>query len=83
MATRHASELDDSKYALCGDRVGAPGLTKPKDVVNCPRCRAILNHVRQRYPEHAEYTDWRATKEQMREAVNDMYRDLVGGEIEG
>lgn len=75
---RHASQLDDSRFSLCGEMVGKRGMTEPKDVVNCPTCRAILNHVRQRYPQHAEYTDWRLTKEHMGEAARDMRRDLLG-----
>lgn len=78
MSTRHASKLEDSQEPLCA----LPGgrLTKPNESTNCPRCRAILNHVRQQYPQHAEYTDWRLTKEQMREAARDMARDLLGVE---
>lgn len=76
--TRHASQMEDSQFSLCGERVGKRGLTEPKDVVNCPTCRAILNHVRQQYPQHAEYADWRLTKEQMSEAARDMARDLLG-----
>lgn len=77
---RHASRMADS-YSLCGSSSGR--LTKPMESVNCPTCRVILNHVRDQYPEHAEYTDWRLTKDQERQAARDMYRDLVGGEIEG
>lgn len=78
---RHASRLDDSPQFLCG----APGgrKTRPKESINCPTCRAILNHVRDRYPSHASHTDWRLTKEQRQQAARDMYADLVGGEIEG
>lgn len=76
MLTRHASKLDDSREALCGEQAGR--LTRPKESVNCPTCRVILNHVRARYPEHAEHYDWRLTTDQMREAAADMYRDLVG-----
>jgi hypothetical protein len=78
---RHASRLDDSNHSLCGDSSGR--LTKPKESVNCPTCRAILNHVHDRYPEHASHTDWRLTKEQSRQAAREMYADLVGGENEG
>jgi len=76
MTTRHASKLDDSKETLCGETGGR--LTKPKELVNCPTCRVILNHVRGRYPEHARYGDWRLTKDQMREAAADMRRDIYG-----
>lgn len=75
----HASRLDDSSATLCGvDWDQKNRKTRPKEVVNCPTCRAILNHIRDRYPSHAEYTDWRLTKDQMREAARDMARDLLG-----
>lgn len=77
---RHAARMADS-FSLCGSSSGR--LTKPHESVNCPTCRVILNHVRDRYPEHAGYTDWRLTKDQERQAARDMYRDLVGGEIKG
>lgn len=78
---RHASAVDDRQLNLCSAAGGHR--TKPKESVNCPACRVIMNHVRDRYPEHASYTDWRLTRDQVRQAARDMRADLVGGEIEG
>jgi hypothetical protein len=70
--------MGDDRSSLCGL---AGRSTRPKEVVNCPTCRVILNHLRSAYPAHAEYTDWRPTKAQLAEAADAMHRDLVGGEI--
>jgi hypothetical protein len=59
---RHASHPEPDR-ALCGARNGSR--TRPKEQVNCPECRVILNHVRYRYPAHARYGDWRLTREQV------------------
>jgi hypothetical protein len=59
---RHASHPEPDR-ALCGARNGSR--TRPKEQVNCPECRVILNHVRDRYPAHARYGDWRLTREQV------------------
>jgi hypothetical protein len=77
----HASRLDDDSATLCTANVDRKNRkTRPNESVNCPTCRAILNHVRERYPQHADYGDWRLTREQMREAARDMARDLLGVE---
>lgn len=79
--TRHASRTSDSDtasgIALCGVTDGR--LTRPKQTVNCPNCRVILNHVRKAYPQHAGYTDWRATAKQKREATAAFIADMHGG----
>lgn len=81
---RHAGRLDDDSATLCTANVDSRNRkTRPGESINCPTCRAILNHVRQRYPEHAGHTDWRSTREQTREAARDMARDLLGAEVEG
>lgn len=77
---RHAARLDKSCLTLCGASSGR--LTEPNETVDCPTCRVILNQVRNRYPKHAGYTDWRLTKEQMQQAARDMRADMYG-EIEG
>jgi hypothetical protein len=77
---RHASRLDDSKQSLCGESPGY--LTRPRETINCPTCRVILNHVRDRYAQDG-YSDRRLTKDEMRQAAREMYADLVGGDIEG
>jgi hypothetical protein len=71
--------MADDRSPLCGATTGRA--TRPEESVNCPMCRVILNHVRQVYPSHAEYTDWRLTAKQRREAAESMYRDLVLGEV--
>jgi hypothetical protein len=73
---RHAGRMDDDRNPLCGAQGRA---TRPKETVNCPDCRVILNHIRSAYPAHAEYTDWRLTKAEKARAAEDMYRDLVLG----
>ena len=76
---RHAANPSGPLGFLCGASHGRA--TRPKETVNCPDCRVTINAIRQTYPEHAEYTDWRPTKEQEREAAEAMYRDLVLGEV--
>lgn len=77
-AIRHASKTSDRRSApLCGVVVGRT--TAPKESVNCPECRVILNHVRNNYPAHAVYTDWRLTPAQARKAVDRMVADMYGG----
>lgn len=73
----HAGRMGDDRSALCGASTGRA--TRPRETVNCPTCRVILNHVRDAYPEHAEYTDWRSTPEQLRQAARDMVADMHGG----
>jgi len=73
--TLHASRGDD--IALCGADGGR--LTRPKETVNCPGCRVAINHVRDRYPHHSEYTDWRLTPEQERRATQRLLADMYGG----
>jgi hypothetical protein len=74
---RHASHPEPDR-ALCGARNGSR--TRPKEQVNCPECRVILNHVRDRYPAHARYGDWRLTREQKRRATARMAADMYGGD---
>jgi len=76
---RHASRASDyaAGIALCG--VTDERLTRPKQTVNCPECRVILNHIRQHYPQHADYTDWRLTADQRRKAARDFVADMHGG----
>lgn len=75
--TRHAAcTSDEYPDALCGADDGA--FTNPRETVNCPQCRVILNHVRRSFPWHAGYTDWRLTKEQARAAVSGMAADARG-----
>lgn len=79
VTVRHASRLDDSRDRLCGAASGRP--TNVQESINCPTCRAILNHVRQRYGDEYHHRGLTATEAQ--EATRAMYADLVGGEIEG
>lgn len=74
---RHASRMEGSSQSLCGSQEGRA--TRPKESVNCPECRVILNHVRHAYPQHAGHTDWRSTAEQRRQAARDMAADMMGG----
>lgn len=74
---RHAGRMDDDRSALCGSTTGRA--TRPKESVNCPSCRVILNHVREVYPQHAGHTDWRSTAAQRRRAARDMAADMMGG----
>ncbi len=74
--TRHAARTSDGDF-LCGPGEGR--VTEPKESVNCPMCRTILNNVRERYPEHADYDDWRLTRAQERQAARDMVADMQGG----
>lgn len=79
---RHAS--NGRGAPLCGSTVEhlrkVPSrFTQPKEAVNCPECRVVLNHVRDRYPEHASYTDWRLTAEEQRRAAADFVADMHGG----
>jgi hypothetical protein len=74
---RHARRMSAGGVPLCGSQTGV--VTKPKEVVNCPCCRVILNYVRQTYPAHAEYTDWRLTKAELKRAAQDMAADMAGG----
>jgi hypothetical protein len=77
----HASRTSDSDttsgIALCGITDGR--LTHPKQTVNCPNCRVILNHTRQQYPQHAGFSDWRLTSDQRRQAARDFVADMNGG----
>lgn len=77
MATRHVGRMEDDRSALCG--AGTGRATRPKESVNCPDCRTILNHIRGTYPSHAEYTDWRPTTAQRRQAAQDFIADMHGG----
>lgn len=74
--TRHAARTSAEDF-LCG--AGEGRTTKPKEVVNCPMCRVILNNLWKRYPEHDEYGDWRLTPEQERSAARDMLADMRAG----
>lgn len=74
---RHAGIGDLGNGRLCGDLGGRA--TKPQEHVNCPACRVILNHVRERYPEHAGYGDWRMTAAQAQKAALDFVADMNGG----
>jgi hypothetical protein len=75
--TRHASRMGGISSSLCGELTGR--MSRPKESVNCPDCRTILNHVRQQYPQHANYTDWRLTAEQRQQAARDFVADMHGG----
>lgn len=72
----HASQSEGTRLTLCGSSTGRT--TRPHEIVNCPDCRVILNHVRQNF---REYTDWRLTRADKRSAAESMYRDLVLGEV--
>jgi len=74
---RHAGRMDDDRGALCGSQIGRA--TRPKESVNCPTCRTILNHVRQTYPQHAGYTDWRLSERERHEAAMRFVADMHGG----
>lgn len=74
---RHAGRMEDDRSALCGADTGRP--TRPKESVNCPDCRTILNHTRQVYPQHAGYNDWRLTAQQRRDSVAAFVADMHGG----
>jgi hypothetical protein len=77
MGTRHASKFFEPRAeALCGSNEGRT--TFPKETVNCPECRCILNNLRENYPERFDHTDIRATKDERREAAADMARDMYG-----
>lgn len=72
----HASLMAYGGETLCG---AGGETTLPRETVNCPDCRVALNHLRHRYPEHAQYADWRLTREQERKAVEGMVADMYGG----
>jgi len=57
---RHAGQTSDNHpTSLCG--IDGVKCTQPGETVDCPDCRVILDHVRSTYPEHARYSDWRAS----------------------
>lgn len=73
---RHASLTSLNHSRLCG---GVGRITQPGETVNCPACRATLNHLRQQYPARFDYEDIRPTKAQARQAARDMAADMMGG----
>jgi hypothetical protein len=76
---RHASNGHGG--LLCGpQQINHRGrITRPKETVNCPDCRVVLNHIRELYPQHAGYMDWRLTAEARRQAAADFVADMCGG----
>lgn len=74
--TLHASSGRPNK-TLCGLPSGRR--TRPKEGVTCAECRSILTHVRDRYPNHASFTDWRLTAHEEKRAVEGMIADMRGG----
>jgi hypothetical protein len=74
---RHAGRMGDDRRPLCGATTGRA--TRPKESINCPECRIIVNFVRETYPHHAGHTDWRLTPEQERKAIARMAADMYGG----
>lgn len=78
MTTRHASQTSDrSSPSLCGASTGRT--TYPKESVNCPDCRVVLNHTRRQYPQHADYGDWRLTDKERKQAAAAFVADMHGG----
>jgi hypothetical protein len=75
---RHAGRMGDDRRPLCGATTGRA--TRPKESINCPECRIIVNFVRETYPHHAGHTDWRLTPEQERKAIARMAADMYGGD---
>jgi hypothetical protein len=53
---RHAGRMGDDPTPLCGATTGRA--TKPKETINCPDCRVIVNFVRETYPFHGGHSDW-------------------------
>lgn len=82
-SVRHASRESQGSTALCGRDVGGREhrMTRPKELVNCPDCRVVLNHVRKQYPEQggSYYGDWRLKPESEKKAARDMLADMYGG----
>ena len=78
--TRHATAADGVRVGLCGTIFrGSQCGTNPRESVNCPECRTALSYVRQVYPYHANYTDWRLTAKEERVGVERMIADMHGG----